>query len=117
MDEIRSKIQDLKLKTSQLQESTIEAEKKNAEYTAKISNAEKTCAELVVFDPADLSSLRGRYSVLTTTHAWKPKTLSPGKQTWVFDDAICVSFTNQGDSFLLESSLYQQDYKDNVRFC
>lgn len=114
MAEIRGRIQELKLKTAEVQEATIQAEKKDAEYSAKIANAEKTCAELVVFDPADLAALRGRYSILTTTHAWKPKELSVGKRTWVFDDAIEVSFTNQGDSFLLSSNVYKPDNKEKV---
>ncbi|KAJ3360472.1 hypothetical protein HDU91_004565 [Kappamyces sp. JEL0680] len=112
MDEIRERLGQLKLATAQNQEATIQAEKKDAEYNARIANAEKTCRELVVFDPADLAALRGQYNVLVMTHSWKPLELSSGKQTWLFDDIIEAQFTNQGDSFLLKTKIYEKQTID-----
>lgn len=116
MAAIRKKIQELRQKTLEVQEETIQAEKKDAEYTARIANSERTCAELTVFDPADLTLLQAKYSVLTTSHGWKPLNLTPGKQIWLYDDILEAHFSNQGDSFLLQSKIHEHKPSNKVRF-
>lgn len=113
MAAIRKKIQEIRQQTFAAQEATIQAEKKDAEYTARIANSERTCAELTVFDPADLTLLQAKYSVLTSSHGWKPLTLAPGKQTWLYDDILEAHFSNQGDSFLVKSNIHE--YKPSTK--
>lgn len=84
----------------------MKAEKKEIECSFKIQNAENTCSQLVVFDPADLAALRSQFSVMSITHGWRPLELNGDQQAWLFDDTIEVKFTNQGDSFDLKSSVH-----------
>ena len=114
MAAIRKKIQEIRQQTLAAQEATIQAEKKDAEYTARIANSERTCAELTVFDPADLTLLQAKYSVLTSSHGWKPLTLTPGKQTWLYDDILEAHFSNQGDSFLVQSNIHEYKPSNKV---
>ena len=104
--DMKLRIKELQHLTAQAQERINAAEKEEAEMCAKIEHSEKTCADLVVFDPADLATLRGQFSVLIMSHGWRPLALKSVKQSWVYDDVIELEFVNQGDSYELQSKLY-----------
>lgn len=114
MEGIRKQIQLLRQEALDIQEATIQAEKKDAEYTARIAYSERTCGELTVFDPADLTLLQAKYSVLTSSHGWKPLSLSPGKQIWLYDDILEARFSNQGDSYLVQSQIHEHNPSHKV---
>ncbi|KAJ3271616.1 hypothetical protein HDV01_006486 [Terramyces sp. JEL0728] len=72
----------------------------------QISHSEKVCSELVVFDPADLVSLRSEYSILLMTHSWRPLEISTKTISWIYGDALSVTFTKQDNGFHLASQVY-----------
>ncbi|KAJ3320798.1 hypothetical protein HDV06_004809 [Boothiomyces sp. JEL0866] len=72
----------------------------------KISDSERVCKELVVFDPADLVSLRSEYSILLMTHSWRPLEISMKNISWVYGDAISVTFSKVDGGFSVTSQVY-----------
>jgi Knl1 RWD C-terminal domain len=104
--DMKLRIKELQVLAAQANERIFEAEKKEAELCAKIEHSEKTCADLVVFDPADLATLRGQFSVLVMTHGWRPLVLKTGRQSWVYDDVLELEFTSQGGPHELQSRVY-----------
>jgi hypothetical protein len=106
MAQVQAQLKQVDQQTHEADFKLAEMERKSLEFSLRIDQAEKMCAELVVFDPADLASVRGDYHITTMTHLWRPIELLPSKQTWIFDDAIQVSFTQQGNLYFSTSRLH-----------
>lgn len=108
-----SKLREMEHEIARLQaeNQTFEADIQNlvveeADLKNKISNSEKVCKELVVFDPADLVSLRSEYSILLMTHSWRPLEISTQAISWVYSDALSVTFSKADGGFAVNSLVY-----------
>jgi hypothetical protein len=109
MIEIKTQLEMMEQEKKQVEVQLISVDRTTMEYTLRIEQAEKMCAELVVFDPADVASVRGDYHITTLTHLWRPAELLPSKQSWIFDDTIQVSFTQQGNLYFPSTRLYSPE--------
>ncbi|KAJ3312247.1 hypothetical protein HDV04_003290 [Boothiomyces sp. JEL0838] len=117
-----SKLREMEHEIARLQaeNQTFEADIQNlvveeADLKNKISNSEKVCKELVVFDPADLVSLRSEYSILLMTHSWRPLEISTQAISWVYSDALSVTFSKADGGFAVNSLVYMNaDEKPSI---
>ncbi len=87
------------------------------EYVSNISRNNKLCEGLVVFEPKDLVSLRTKYSILISTHLWRPLSLSSSKLVWIYDNAIklsmhCDNIENKEKMYSLKANIFIQDERE-----
>lgn len=104
--ELKSQIQEVDRQTEEADEELSKLGKSAMECSCRIEQAEKMCANLVVFEPADLAAVRGQYNIALMTHRWRPSELTLAKQSWVFDDAIQVEFVKYNKGYRLSTAVF-----------